>query len=146
MANRLRWKGFATVEMECNSLEKIRSCMVVLCGQTLLHRGIIAISLEELVDTDRSTKTVNVSTSNDLQYTVIYCIKLCQVHQFWTMYQTIKLYTRVRAYPFTGLDYCLDKFLCLFLERSILIFSFKLSRSFLHSLLDFSSLVVYGWL
>ena len=84
MANRLRWKGFATVEMECNSLEKIRSCTVVLCGQTLLHRGIIAISLEvfNLVVTDRSTKTVNFSTSNDLQYTIIYCIKLCQVHQF----------------------------------------------------------------
>ena len=107
MANRLRWKGFAIVEMECNSLEKIHSCMVVLCGQTLLHRGIIAISLEEfnLVVTDRSTKTVNFSTSNDLQYTVIYCIKLCQVHQFWTMYQTIKFYTRVRVYPFTGLEY-----------------------------------------
>ena len=86
MANRLRWKGFAIVEMECNSLEKIHSCMVVhvLCGQTLLHRGIIAISLEvfNLAVTDRSTKTVNFSTSNDLQYTVIYCIKLCQVHQF----------------------------------------------------------------
>ena len=83
MANRLRWKGFAIVEMECNSLEKIHSCMVVLCSQTLLHRGIIAISLEEfnLAVTDRFTKTVNFSTSNDLQYTVMYCIKLCQVHQ-----------------------------------------------------------------
>ena len=34
------------VEMKCNLLENIHSCMAVLCGQTLLHRGIITISLE----------------------------------------------------------------------------------------------------
>ena len=39
-------KSFVVVEMECNSLEKIHGCMVVLCGQILLQRGIIANSLE----------------------------------------------------------------------------------------------------
>ena len=34
--------------IQCDMLLKnIRSCMVVLCGQTLLHRGIIANSLEK---------------------------------------------------------------------------------------------------
>ena len=31
--------------MNCNLLENIHSCMVALCGQTLLHRGIMAVSL-----------------------------------------------------------------------------------------------------
>ena len=44
VANRLRWKSFVVAEMNCNLLENIHSCM---CGQTLLHRGIITISLEK---------------------------------------------------------------------------------------------------
>ena len=35
------------VEMNCNLLESICGYMVILCGQTLLHRSIIAISLEK---------------------------------------------------------------------------------------------------
>ena len=33
-------------EMNCNLLENICGCMVALCGQSLLHKGIIANSLE----------------------------------------------------------------------------------------------------
>ena len=47
IVNRSRWKSFVAVEMKCNLLENIHSCMAVLCGQTLLHRGIITISLEK---------------------------------------------------------------------------------------------------
>ena len=46
-------------EMNCDSLENIHSCMVVLCGQSLLHRSIIAISLEKFCITDRSTRTMH---------------------------------------------------------------------------------------
>ena len=45
-ANFLRWKNFVDEEMSCNLLENIHGCMVVLCDQTLLHKGIIANSLE----------------------------------------------------------------------------------------------------
>ena len=38
IANRLRWKSFTVVEINCNSLENIHGCMVILYGQTLLHR------------------------------------------------------------------------------------------------------------
>ena len=41
-----RWKSFTVEEMNFNSLENIHSCMIVLCSQTLLHKGIIANSLE----------------------------------------------------------------------------------------------------
>ena len=40
-ANRWRWKSFAGVEMNCNLLENIHCCMVILCGQILLHKDII---------------------------------------------------------------------------------------------------------
>ena len=33
--------------MNFNLLENIHGCIVVLCGQNLLHKGIIAISLED---------------------------------------------------------------------------------------------------
>lgn len=36
-----KMEKFCSEEMNCNLLEKILSCMVVLCGQTLLHKGII---------------------------------------------------------------------------------------------------------
>ena len=36
------------VEINCNSLESIHSCIVIMCCQTLLHRGIIAVSLERV--------------------------------------------------------------------------------------------------
>ena len=35
------------VEINCIPLENIPGCMVFLCGQILLHSGIIAIPLEE---------------------------------------------------------------------------------------------------
>ena len=45
-------------EMNYNLLENIHDCMVVLCGQTLLYRGIfIANSLENFMFNDGSTKT-----------------------------------------------------------------------------------------
>ena len=50
-------KGGVVVEVNCNSLENICGCMVVLCGQTLLHNCIIAISLEKFMVTDPFTKT-----------------------------------------------------------------------------------------
>ena len=42
------------VETNSNSLENICGCMVVLCGQILLHRarGVIAISLEKFMVTN----------------------------------------------------------------------------------------------
>ena len=46
IANCSRWKSFAVEEINCNSLENICGCMVVLCGQSLLHRHIITDSLE----------------------------------------------------------------------------------------------------
>ena len=46
IANFSRWISFAVEEMNCNSLENICGCMVVLCGQSLLHRDIITDSLE----------------------------------------------------------------------------------------------------
>ena len=48
------------VEMNCNSPEHISSYMMVLCGQTLLHKGIIANSVE----TDQSKKTTNLLQCN----------------------------------------------------------------------------------
>ena len=42
----LEVEKFYGCRMNCNLLENIHGCMVVLCGQTLLHSGIIAISLE----------------------------------------------------------------------------------------------------
>ena len=36
-------ENFCGVEMNCNLLENIHSCMLVLCGQSLLYRCIIAI-------------------------------------------------------------------------------------------------------
>ena len=43
-----RWKSFMVKEMNFNLLEDIHSCMIVLCTQTLLHKGIITNSLETL--------------------------------------------------------------------------------------------------
>ena len=48
IANCSRWKWFAVVNLNYNSLKNICSCMIVLYGQTLLHRNFIAISLEFL--------------------------------------------------------------------------------------------------
>ena len=45
-SNCSRWKSFAVEEMNCNSLENICGCMVVLFGQSLLCRDIITDSLE----------------------------------------------------------------------------------------------------
>ena len=36
---------FSVVELNCNLLENNHGCMVVLCGQTVLPRGIITILL-----------------------------------------------------------------------------------------------------
>ena len=47
IANCSRWKSFAVVELNCNLLENIRGCTIVLCGQILLHRGTIAITPEK---------------------------------------------------------------------------------------------------
>ena len=46
-ANCLRWKSFAVVETNFNSLENNRGCMVALCDQIPLHRSIITVSLEK---------------------------------------------------------------------------------------------------
>ena len=46
IAGYLGWSS-AVVEMNCNLLENICSCMAVLCGQTLLHRSIITVSLKK---------------------------------------------------------------------------------------------------
>ena len=51
-------KNFAVVELKCNSLENIHGCMVILCGQTLLHGGIIAISMEKCVVTDQTARAM----------------------------------------------------------------------------------------
>ena len=47
LPNCSRWKSFVIIEMVYNLLENTCGCMVVLCGQTLLHREIIAVSLEQ---------------------------------------------------------------------------------------------------
>ena len=47
IANHSRWKSFAVEEMNCNLLENIHSYMVALCGQALLLRGIMAVSLDK---------------------------------------------------------------------------------------------------
>ena len=39
-------ESFIVEKMDCNLLENIHGWMVVLCGQTLLYKGIIANSLE----------------------------------------------------------------------------------------------------
>ena len=67
IANRSRWKSFAVVEINCNSLENIHGCMVILYGQ-LLHR---LFHWKSFAVTNRSAKTTKFSTSNDLQYTVL---------------------------------------------------------------------------
>ena len=46
IANHSRRKSYAVVEMNSNSLENNHGFLVVLCDQIILHRGIIAISLE----------------------------------------------------------------------------------------------------
>ena len=53
-------ENFCGVEVNCNSLDNVHGYMVVLCGQTLLHRGIIATV------PNRSAKTQNFSTLNNL--------------------------------------------------------------------------------
>ena len=40
------WKSIVVVELKFYLLENIRGCMEILCGQTLLHRGIITILLK----------------------------------------------------------------------------------------------------
>ena len=51
--------------------------MAIPCGQTLLHRGIIAISLEKVSQLPINLqKPWNFSTSNDLQYMVFQIIKI----------------------------------------------------------------------
>ena len=65
IVNHLRWKSFVVEEMDCNSLENIGGSIIVFYDQTLLHKGIIANSLESFSFTDPTP-----SISNDLQYTV----------------------------------------------------------------------------
>ena len=66
-------QGGVVIEVNCNSLENICGCMVVLCGQILLHKGIIAISLEKFMVTDRSTK---ITKLNHLKWFTIYGMSL----------------------------------------------------------------------
>ena len=51
-------KNFAVVELKCNSLENIHGRMVILCGHTILHGGIIAISMEKCVVTDQTARAM----------------------------------------------------------------------------------------
>ena len=53
--------------VNCNSLENIFNWMVVLYGQSILHR---LFHWKSFMVTNRSVKTRNFSTSNDLQYMV----------------------------------------------------------------------------
>ena len=71
--NHSRWKSFAVVEMNCNSLENVHGCMVILCGQTLLHSGIIAIYRKSFAVTNQSAKTVKLF---HLKRFAIYSIQL----------------------------------------------------------------------
>ena len=65
IAYRLRWKSFAVEEMNCNSLENICGCMVVLCiaqGHYCYFSGKVScLSIDP-------RKPQNLSTLNDLQY------------------------------------------------------------------------------
>ena len=69
--NGLRWKNFVVVEINYNLLENIHGCVVVLCGQTLLHRDVITFSPEKFCSYQSACENLkSVSTSNDLQYTI----------------------------------------------------------------------------
>ena len=58
-------------------------CIIVLCGQTVLHRGIIAISLEKfrLIDPQ---KPWNFSTSNNLQFKVYHNVNIPSSYSLFT--------------------------------------------------------------
>ena len=67
--------------MNYNLLENIRDCMAVLCGQTLLYRGVfIANSLENFVFNDGFTKTAKLF---HLKPIVIYDV-FANVCSMWT--------------------------------------------------------------
>ena len=73
----LSWKSFTVANLKCNLLEKIHGWMVLLYGQSLLHR---LFHWNSFTVTNQSAKLQNFSTSNDLQYTVFSYLVTTQVN------------------------------------------------------------------